>query len=170
MEPVTREELFYEAILNGKLPNIVPITRQEMYLAQIAAKLSSNGGAEDDIFPETDLNKAKGEGFEWDPIEGVLIKLNAPINDGEKYTMTVNGRSYDVVAFSDESYIFFEVDSDDVGIGSAAVTYSPKEYQEYGDYNACFASNQMEMGETEEYDWAYLIPQPYTLKITKAKS
>ena len=43
MTPITRKEQFYNAILNGtEAPK--PVTREEMYLAQIAANGSGGGG------------------------------------------------------------------------------------------------------------------------------
>lgn len=44
LDPITREEYFYEAIKSGILPTITPITRQEIFLYQIAEKIASGGG------------------------------------------------------------------------------------------------------------------------------
>lgn len=45
MKPVTRQEIFENAVAEGKTPNIKPLTREEIVLAKHARREASGGGS-----------------------------------------------------------------------------------------------------------------------------
>lgn len=122
MEFATRKEIFLDAIAKGKEPEIEPLTREELLLAEHAKREASGGSGSGSALGGADWNAAEGEPghvlnrthytemvmgellpettVEIDPEggQGYLTEPVLSVKKGEEYTVTWNGTEYKCVA------------------------------------------------------------------------
>lgn len=110
VNPLTRKEIFEEAIARGEVPTIKPLTRQEIIMAKEARRESQEPGGkpvrwediegrpfyseviqEVEVVPETTLTDPAEDGF-------VIPTIINDMTVGDIYTVNYNGTSYDCVA------------------------------------------------------------------------